>query len=111
MTHVRNQDFTVQGEFTSDSMWLELSIDLDDLLRDGGVLGIDKWDADGSFIYQMTHAQRSVSDLTFYANRRGCGTWLMRSTLSDSASASASASANAYRRTGERWVYVYVCAL
>jgi hypothetical protein len=50
MRHVRDQDITVEGEFTSDGMRLELSIDLDDLLRDGGVLRICKWDADGTFI-------------------------------------------------------------
>ena len=49
MTHVRNQDITVEGEFTYNGMRLELSIDLDDLLRDGGVLWIGKWDAGGSF--------------------------------------------------------------
>jgi hypothetical protein len=49
MTHVRNQDITVEGEFTSNSMRLKLSIDLDDLLRDGRVLGIGEWDANGSF--------------------------------------------------------------
>lgn len=49
MTHVRKQDITVDGEFTYDSMRLELLIDLDDLLRDGGVLRIGEWDANGSF--------------------------------------------------------------
>jgi hypothetical protein len=51
MTHVRDQDITVEGEFTSYGMRLELSIDLDDLLRDGGVLWIGKWDVDGTNIY------------------------------------------------------------
>ena len=49
MTHVRKQDITVEGEFTYDSMGLELLIDLDDLLRDGGVPRIGKWDANGTF--------------------------------------------------------------
>ena len=49
MTHVRNQDIAVEGEFTSNSMRLKLSIDLDDLLRDGRVLWIGKWDPDGAF--------------------------------------------------------------
>jgi hypothetical protein len=31
-------------------MRLELLIDLDDLLRDGGVLRIGEWDANGSFV-------------------------------------------------------------
>ena len=49
MTHVRKQDITVEGEFTYNSMRLELLIDLDDLLRDGGVLRIGEWDANGTF--------------------------------------------------------------
>ena len=49
MTHVRNQDITVQRELTYNDMRLKLSIDLDDLLRDGGVRWICKWDADGTF--------------------------------------------------------------
>jgi hypothetical protein len=49
MTHVRDQDITVEGEFTSHGMRLKLSIDLDDLLCDGGVRWIGKWDADGAF--------------------------------------------------------------
>jgi hypothetical protein len=49
MTHVRKQDITVEGEFTYNSMRLELLIDLDDLLRDGGVLRIGEWDTNGSF--------------------------------------------------------------
>jgi len=49
MTHVRKQEITIEGEFTYDSMRLELLIDLDDLLRDRGVLGIGEWDANGSF--------------------------------------------------------------
>ena len=53
MTHVRKQDITIEGEFTYDSMRLELLIDLDDLLRDGGVLRIGEWDANGSFIYLL----------------------------------------------------------
>jgi hypothetical protein len=48
MTHVRDQDIAVEGEFTSNSMWLKLPIDLDDLLRDGRVLLIGKWDPDGT---------------------------------------------------------------
>lgn len=49
MTHVRKQDITIDGEFTYNSMRLELLIDLDDLLRDRGVLGIGEWDANGTF--------------------------------------------------------------
>jgi hypothetical protein len=49
MTHVRNQDIIIEGEFTYDSMRLQLLIDLDDLLRDGGVLWIGEWDANGTF--------------------------------------------------------------
>lgn len=52
MMHVRDQDIAVEGEFTSDGMRLELSIDLDDLLRDGGVLWICKRDAYGTFARQ-----------------------------------------------------------
>jgi hypothetical protein len=51
MTHVRKQDMIIEGEFTYDSMRLELLIDLDDLLRDGGVLRIGEWDANGSFFF------------------------------------------------------------
>jgi hypothetical protein len=47
--HVRNQDMVIEGEFTDDSMRLELLIDLDDLLRDRGVLGIGEWDANGAY--------------------------------------------------------------
>jgi len=71
MRHVRNQDITVEGKFTSDGMRLELSIDLDDLLRDGGVLWICKWDADGTFIYWLkgrVAAHQRTDDLTFCAN-------------------------------------------
>jgi hypothetical protein len=50
MTHVRKQDITVEGEFTYNSMRLELLIDLDELLRDGGVLQIGEWDANGPFL-------------------------------------------------------------
>jgi hypothetical protein len=32
-------------------MRLELLIDLDDLLRDGGVLRIGEWDANGTFFF------------------------------------------------------------
>ncbi len=39
----------VEGEFTDDTMRLELLIDLDDLLRDRGVPGIGKWDANGAY--------------------------------------------------------------
>jgi len=63
MTHVPNQDITVEGEFTSNSMRLKLSIDLDDLLRDGRVLWIGKWDPNGTFYClngQITH-QRMTS--------------------------------------------------
>ena len=49
MTHVRNQDIAVEGEFTSNSMRLKLPIDLDDLLRDGRVLWVGKRDPDGTF--------------------------------------------------------------
>jgi hypothetical protein len=42
MVHVRNQTIPVEGEFTSNGMRLELSIDLDDLLGDGRVLRIGK---------------------------------------------------------------------
>lgn len=49
MTHVRNQDIAVEGELTSNSMRLKLPIDLDDLLRDGRVVWIGKWDPDGTF--------------------------------------------------------------
>jgi hypothetical protein len=49
MTHVRKQDITVEGEFAYDSMRLKLLIDLDDLLRDRGVLWIGEWDANGTF--------------------------------------------------------------
>ena len=51
MTHVRKQDITVEGEFTYDSMRLELLIDLDNLLRDGGVLRIGEWDTNGTFYF------------------------------------------------------------
>jgi hypothetical protein len=50
MTHVRKQDITVEGKFTYNSMRLELLIDLDELLRDGGVLQIGEWDANGPFL-------------------------------------------------------------
>ena len=49
MTHVRDQDITIEGEFTYDGTRLQLLIDLDDLLRDGGVLRIGEWDANGAF--------------------------------------------------------------
>jgi hypothetical protein len=49
--NVRKQDITVEGEFTYNSMRLELLIDLDDLLRDGGVLRIGEWDANGTFFF------------------------------------------------------------
>jgi hypothetical protein len=59
VTHVRKQYITVEGELTYDSMRLELLIDLDDLLRDGGVLRIGEWDANGTFYFlkeQKKHA-------------------------------------------------------
>ena len=80
MTHVRNQDIAVEGEFTSNSMRLKLSIDLDDLLRDGRVLWIGKWDPDGTFFFMcqallFRGADRtSMDDLTFYANHLGWST-------------------------------------
>jgi len=46
---------TVDGEFTYDSMRLELLIDLDDLLRDGGVLRIGEWDANGTDFDEKTN--------------------------------------------------------
>ena len=49
VTQVRKQGITVEGEFACDSMRLKLLIDLDDLLRDGGVPWISEWDANGSF--------------------------------------------------------------
>jgi hypothetical protein len=49
MMHVRNQDIAVEGEFTANSMRLELPIDLDDLLDDCSVVWIGEWDADGAF--------------------------------------------------------------
>jgi hypothetical protein len=50
MTHVRNQDITVERELTSKSMRLKVPINLDDLLRDGRVLWIGKWDPNGTFV-------------------------------------------------------------
>lgn len=54
MTHVRNQDITVEREFTSNSMRLKVPINLDDLLRDGRVLWIGKWDPNGPFWVCLT---------------------------------------------------------
>lgn len=74
MTHVRNQDITVEGEFTSNSMRLKLSIDLDDLLRDGRVLWIGKWDLNGTFYCLKWADNASTDDLTFCANHLGWST-------------------------------------
>jgi hypothetical protein len=60
MTHVRKQDITVEGEFTYNSMRLELLIDLDNLLRDGGVLGIGEWDANGTFFLKEQETRFTV---------------------------------------------------
>ena len=49
MMHVRNQDIAVESKVTANSMRLELSINLDDLLGDCSVVWIGKWDADGAF--------------------------------------------------------------
>ena len=81
MTHVRKQVITVEGEFAYDSMRLELLIDLDSLLRDGGVPWIGEWDANGSFMqtrFTVLRARRDVVKLTFCANHCGCGTCLLR---------------------------------
>lgn len=53
MKRVRNQDITVKAKFALDRMWLELAIDLNDLLRDGRVLWIGEWDTDGAFVFFM----------------------------------------------------------
>jgi len=74
MTHVRNQDITVEGEFTSNGMGLKVPINLDDLLRDGRVLWIGKWDANGTFGAVLTTERTSTDDLTFYANHLGWST-------------------------------------
>jgi hypothetical protein len=56
LKHLRNQDITVEGKFALDRMRLELAIDLNDLLRDGGVLWIGEWDTDGTFCgFFMSH--------------------------------------------------------
>ncbi len=74
--HVRNQGITIEGEFTYDSMRLELLIDLDDLLRDRGVVRSGEWDANGTFhgllFKGLAAGDVKQSDLTFCAN--GCGT-------------------------------------
>jgi hypothetical protein len=57
MTHVRNQDITVEDEFTSNGMRLKVPIDLDDLLRDGRVLWIGKWDPNVTFIYRFNERE------------------------------------------------------
>ncbi len=62
MTHVRKQNMIVEGEFTYDSMRLELLIDLDDLLRDGGVLRIGEWDANGSFFERTRNTLYCLKD-------------------------------------------------
>jgi len=55
-------------------MRLKLSIDLDDLLRDGRVLRIGKWDPNGSFLLFKWTDNASTDDLTFYANHLGWST-------------------------------------
>jgi hypothetical protein len=45
---VRYEHITLDGKFTLDRLRLKFAIDLDDLLRDIGVLGIGKWDANGA---------------------------------------------------------------
>ena len=60
MTHVRKQDITVECEFAYDSMRLELLIDLDDLLRDGCVLWIGEWDANGTFFLKEQEIRFTV---------------------------------------------------
>jgi hypothetical protein len=45
---VRYEHITLDGKFTFDRLRLKFAIDLDDLLRDIGVLGIGKWDANGA---------------------------------------------------------------
>ena len=80
MTHVRNQDIAVEGEFTSNSMRLKLPIDLDDLLRDGRVLWVGKRDPDGTLLCVKLYclegqtAAQSTDDLTFYASHLGWST-------------------------------------
>jgi hypothetical protein len=41
-------------------MRLEFLIDLDDLLRDGGVLRIGEWDANGSFVLKKQERRFTV---------------------------------------------------
>ena len=53
LKHIRNQDITINAKFALDCRGLELAIDLNGLLRDGGVLWIGEWDADGA--YFMSH--------------------------------------------------------
>ena len=62
MTHVRKQDITVECEFAYDSMRLELLIDLDDLLRDGCVLWIGEWDANGTFFERTRNMLYRLKD-------------------------------------------------
>ena len=71
---VRYEHITLDSEFTLDRLRLQLAIDLDDLLRDIGVLGIGKWDANGTWAPSLPNDMTSISDLTFYAIHR---TWLV----------------------------------
>lgn len=49
------EHITLDGKFTFDRLRLKFAIDLDDLLRDIGVLGIGKWDANGDFMPFTRH--------------------------------------------------------
>ncbi len=45
---VRYENVALDAKLTLDRLGLQLAIDLDDLLRDFGVVGIGKWDANGA---------------------------------------------------------------
>ena len=51
---IRYEHVTLDGKFTLDRLRLKLAIDLDGLLRDIGVLGIGKWDTNGTSIRSFT---------------------------------------------------------
>ena len=46
---VRYKHIALDGKLTLDRLRLKFAIDLDDLLRDMGVLGIGKWDTNGAW--------------------------------------------------------------
>lgn len=56
----RYEYITLDAKFTLDRLRLQLAIDLDDLLRDIGVLRIGKWDANGNFMPFTGHVDVSV---------------------------------------------------